>query len=250
MHKYILIAIFSLGFFSCERKPKVIEPDNSNKAISDKVSTLNQELTTDANSESMHTVTVNDILQADRYTYLNVNEGSRKYWIATSKMEAKKGNTFYYSGGLLKINFESQEFKRTFDTIYLVSRIISTEQHAGSMTHGNNEIESKIDPSKLPPIKNSIKISNIFTNKNLYNGKSITISGKCTKVNNGIMGRNWVHINDGSKLKGKEITLTVTTSEIVNTGENVAFNGKISLNKDFGAGYKYEIIMEEATIVK
>ena len=64
-----------------------------------------------------------------------------------------------------------------------------------------------------------------------------------------IMNRNWIHIRDSS-LKDETMDLTVTTTENVPMGAVVAFEGVIALNKDFGAGYKYEIIMENAQLLQ
>ena len=66
------------------------------------------------------------------------------------------------------------------------------------------------------------------------------------KVNNGIMGRNWVHVEDGSKSGGNPLNLTVTTSLQIPVGSQVTLKGTIALDKDFGAGYRYPIIMENA----
>ena len=59
------------------------------------------------------------------------------------------------------------------------------------------------------------------------------------------MGRNWIHIEDGS---GKNQELTITTQDVLQLGEVGVFEGTISLDKDFGAGYRYEIIMENAKL--
>ena len=63
------------------------------------------------------------------------------------------------------------------------------------------------------------------------------------------MSRNWAHIQDGTDNNGN-FDLTVTTQETVNIDELVTFEGTIALDKDFGAGYFYPIIMEEAVIIK
>ena len=70
-------------------------------------------------------------------------------------------------------------------------------------------------------------------------------TGKCVKVNPMIMGRNWIHLQDGS---GDNLDLTITTTENIPVGHVITLEGTIALNKDFGAGYKYDIIMEEAVL--
>jgi hypothetical protein len=61
------------------------------------------------------------------------------------------------------------------------------------------------------------------------------------------MDRNWVHLQDGTSDSGS-FDLTVTTEEEVNVGDVLTFEGKIKLDKDFGAGYSYEVIMEQAKL--
>jgi hypothetical protein len=77
----------------------------------------------------------------------------------------------------------------------------------------------------------------------------VKVRGKVIKLNNMIMNRNWVHLQDAS-VEGQEVDLTLTTTDNVMLGAVVAFEGKITLNKDFGAGYKYDIIMEEARLLQ
>ncbi|MBK9734496.1 MAG: hypothetical protein IPO92_05810 [Saprospiraceae bacterium] len=237
---------------SCESKPKVIVADAPNESALEATSSGSTPAlpasgqTADA---GVHKVVANEILQSERYTYLNVNEGNHKFWIATAKKEASKGKTYLYKGGLLKTNFESQDFKRTFDTIYLVGNIIDAAEHPG----GNMDVP--LGQDMAAPIKKTsgggapkdvVKLSELMSKKSKYDGQTITVAGNCVKVNNGIMGRNWIHIQDGTKEKGKVLELTVTSNANIEVGSEVVLKGKIVLNKDFGAGYRYDIIMEEA----
>jgi hypothetical protein len=74
------------------------------------------------------------------------------------------------------------------------------------------------------------------------------VKGQVVKLNNMIMNRNWIHLRDGST--GEDVDLTLTTTDNVQLGAIAAFEGIIALNKDFGAGYMYEIIMEEAKLLQ
>jgi len=250
----IVISIFSLSLLACDSKPKIIvaeETPTSGTAMPEGQPTgVAPGMGSNVPAADVHQVVANEVLQTERYTYLNVTEAGKSFWIATSKAEAKKGQTYLYRGGLMKTNFESIEFKRTFDTIYLVSNIISATEHPGGNVAGApvGEAASKSTSSSgaMPVVKDAIKLSELIANKAKYEGKVITVSGECVKVNNGIMGKNWVHIQDGSKQKGKVLDLTITTNLNIPVGSKVALNGKITLNKDFGAGYRYDIIMEDA----
>ena len=84
------------------------------------------------------------------------------------------------------------------------------------------------------------------TQKNMM-GKTIQISGQCVKLNPNIMGRNWVHLQDGSK---DDYDLVITCDVQIPVGHTVTLTGKVVLNKDFGSGYKYDILLEEGQLVQ
>jgi hypothetical protein len=94
-----------------------------------------------------------------------------------------------------------------------------------------------------------IKISDLLANKQSYSGKTIKIKGKVTKFNPAIMGKNWVHIQDGSEFEGA-YDITITTDAVTSVGEIVTFEGKIVLDKDFGYGYFYHVLMEDGKTVE
>jgi hypothetical protein len=96
----------------------------------------------------------------------------------------------------------------------------------------------------VEPCDGCITISKLFENKKSYSGKVVKIKGKVTKYNPGIMGKNWVHIQDGTEFEGG-FDLTVTTDNAATMGENITFEGKIVLDKDFGYGYFYSVLMED-----
>ena len=95
---------------------------------------------------------------------------------------------------------------------------------------------------------NGISIAELFKNKEKYNNTVVTIKGEVTKYNPAIMGVNWFHMQDGTDFNG-EFDLTVTTAAELKIGDVVTIQGKVALNKDFGAGYVYNIIVENATLV-
>lgn len=255
MIRNIYVALIAMMMLSCDSKPKVIaadevpQADTPSAALSaDQSGTTSQQQ--GATAGGVHQVVAQEILQAERYTYLRVSEGNRTFWIATAKTEAQKGGTYLYKDGLMKTNFESVEFKRTFDTIYLISHIIDASQHpGGNLTTGSGSPATQAPGSvTAPPTATGkvIKISELFKNKSQYNGQEVTVSGKVIKVNNGIMGRNWIHLDDGSKMDGKKLDLTLTTSMAIPLGSGVTLRGTVAVDKDFGAGYRYDVIVENA----
>ncbi len=194
---------------------------------------------------------VEDVLQANSYTYLNVREGEKMNWLAVTKREIEKGTTVYYKPELEMKDFKSKDLDRTFAKIYFVSNISTspipaTVSKAMPAMGGAKKENLKADVSVEQP-QGGVSISKISTNRAAYEGKTILVRGQVTKYNPNIMKRNWVHIQDGTK-DGSTYDLTITTNDAVKKGDVVTFKGKIVLNKDFGAGYKYDIIMEEARL--
>ncbi len=196
-----------------------------------------------------HKVTVRDVLQAESYTYLNVSENGRDFWIAITKEDVRKGETLYYVGGLEMRNFESKDLGKTFDVVYFVDSIsrepVATPGMAMSSPHGKPKT-AQDQQITVTPAQGGITIAELYANRKKYDGKTVHIRGKVVKVNEAIMGRNWVHIQDGTNDNGN-YDLTVTTNDNVRVGDVVTFEGKIALDKDFTAGYVYDVIMEEAT---
>jgi hypothetical protein len=237
---------------SCGNQPKIVEASNKQSTESSGKSSgifsTNDNDTKEiaATSGDIHEVTVLDVLPTEKYIYLEVEEKNEKFWIATKKQEVKKGERYFFKGGLLKTNFESKEYNRTFDKVYLVSNLVP-------MDHGHGAPASDVENSVVESIKSidpkegSIKISEIIDNPDKYKGKTVQVTGQCVKVNPNIMGRNWIHLKDGSK-DGYDFVLT--SGSMVPEGQIVTLSGIVSLDKDFGAGYRYEIIVEEANIVK
>ncbi len=73
------------------------------------------------------------------------------------------------------------------------------------------------------------------------------LTGTCTKINEGILGRNWLHLKDGT---ADSQDLVMTSSDGVDPGSEVTVRAIVSLNRDFGAGYSYDVLLEEGKIIR
>ena len=198
--------------------------------------------------QDMHTVVALEVLPTAKYVYVRVKEGEEEFWVATLKQEMTVGRSYFYRGGLLKTDFESKEYNRTFDKLYLVSKIVPAEHgNTGDAGAGRSFTPDQGAAAKPAVTAGSVRIADLMADPDKYAGKNIQVSGTCVKLNPNIMGRNWIHLNDGSK--GAQ-DLVVTTGEVVPEGHAVTMVGTVVLNKDFGAGYTYDILVEGATVVK
>lgn len=194
-----------------------------------------------------HGVMITEVIQTTNYTYLQVEENNNKFWIAVVSIETKPGDSVYYTRAAEMKNFESKELKRTFPSIFFVDDPSSKLQTAAPeqlLTPKKVEIVRWSEVSVETP-KGGITLSELFKNKASYADKTVIIRGKIVRYNHEVMHKNWVHIQDGTDYSDK-FDLTVTTLDSLTVGKTVTFKGIIRLNKDFGSGYAYDIIMEEA----
>lgn len=243
---YIALSILLSFVYGCDSGPKVIESASeatSENPVLDQIAS-----TSDASVE--RNVVVSEVLHTEKYSYLNVKEDEQTYWIAIPKSEVEVGDKLIYRGGLMKKNFFSREYDRTFETLYLVSDIrkasadgSAIDQAAAQVSGGKSEVEA---PKDIKPAKGAIRISDLIGHLSKYDGKVVRITGKCMKVNPMIMNRNWIHIQDGT---ANNHDLTFTTAENIPQGQIVTLEGTVALNKDFGAGYRYDVIIENAVVV-
>jgi len=93
-------------------------------------------------------------------------------------------------------------------------------------------------------------VAEVWTQRAQLAEKPVTVRGKVVKFNGGIMGKNWVHLRDGTGTAGKDNDVTVTTSDVVAVGDVVVAKGTVRVDKDFGAGYAYPVIIEDAKLAK
>jgi hypothetical protein len=114
--------------------------------------------------------------------------------------------------------------------------------------HQTQAVTLKAD-IKIEPCADCITIGRLIADKKSFSGKKIRVKGVVTKVNEAIMDKNWIHIQDGTEAEGV-YDLTVTTSLKISVGDTVTFEGNIVLDKDFGYGYFYNVLMEDGNLLK
>ncbi len=202
----------------------------------------------------MHKAVVEEVMQTSVYTYLLMNENGSKAWIAIPKKEVNPGETYYYKEGVEMPNFKSKELDRTFDKVSLVEGISAgpTQTKSPGTMQQQQQPAGKQTPARgvvaeITHAEDEVSLARIFADPGAYANKTVKVRGTVVKVNEHIMGKNWIHIQDGTEHDG-QFDLTITTLETVKPGNVVTVEGNIILNKDFGYGYNYDIIMEDAKV--
>jgi hypothetical protein len=204
---------------------------------------------------SNHKVVVQEVIQTTNYTYLHVKENDSLKWLAVPKMQAQTGETYYYSEGMPMEQFESKELHRTFDVVLFLGGV--SAEPIGTPHPKNNQATAEPYKRKAAPeAKKDLKIDipsdcvtigDLFSKKESYAGKTVKIKGQVTKYSPEIMDKNWIHLQDGTENNGK-FDLVITSKNTVKAGDIVVLEGKISINKDFGYGYVFEVMMEDALV--
>jgi len=214
-----------------------------------------------------------DRLDAPPYTYLLVKTTQGETWAAVPRTNISSGANVRVYNPMLMTKFESKALKRTFDEIYFGTLTPDGQDQvaAGAQGPATGTMPSGMPPGGDPhaginvpaaaPVKvgkvakatgpDAYTIAEAFAKKDELAGTTVTIRGVVVKYNAQVMGKNWIHIQDGSGDAAKaDNDVTVTTMDETAKGQTITVRGTVKTSKDFGAGYKYAVIIEDAKIVK
>ncbi len=214
-----------------------------------------------------------EVLNASPYVYLRIKTAKGDVWAAVPEMKIEKGATVTVSNPMLMSKFESKSLKRTFDEVYFgviapaggapaaagapapgAPGAAGAAGAAGANPHATaGQTSAAVTAGSVPKASgaDARTVSETWAQKASLAGKSVTIRGIVVKVNIGVMGKNWIHLQDGTgdaKLGTNDIT--ATSASAASNGETITVTGTVRTNKDFGAGYVYAVIVEDAKIAK
>jgi hypothetical protein len=196
------------------------------------------------------------------YTYVSVDTGARVFWAAAPQFAVEVGETVTVPAGSLMRDHHSNTLDRTFDEIYFVNAIgveggesvgvpagygeaAAMESHSRS---GGGAQSTSVDLSGIAKADGGKTIGEIFDERSALSGQEVQVRAKVVKFTPRIMGTNWIHLQDGTSGSGGENDLTVTTANTADVGSTVLVRGKVILDKDFGFGYRYDVMIENAEV--
>lgn len=208
------------------------------------------------NDSTIHKGIAQEIIDTEDFIYIRIIENDLEKWVATSPTNVEIGKTYYFKTRMAMSYFESKKLNRTFENIYFVDKLSDNPDFDNvSMTTPSSDLNphEKISTPKIQedtiniePIKDGITIAELYKNRKKYANKKVKVRGQVVKVNYDIMNRNWVHLKDGTSNEGKS-DLTVTTLREVKVGDIVTLEGIVALDKEYGAGYIYPLVVEGVT---
>jgi len=197
------------------------------------------------------------------YSYVLVDTGDKKLWAAAPQFDVKVGDSVTVADGMPMPNYHSKSLNRDFDVVYFSGGVTVNGAKPGAAgaaaklppNHpplGGPALKSKpaekVDLTGIKRASGGQTVEEIYAKKSKLAGKPVKIRGKVVKYNAMIMGKNWLHLQDGTGSPGQN-DLMVTTASEVKVGDTVLVTGNLSLDKDFGSGYRYDAMVDNATVV-
>jgi len=234
--------------------------------------------------------TILETMDAGGYTYLRVKSEAGEQWVAIPETKVAVGEEVSYYEGMVMKDFSSKTLNKNFDTIIFSSGLAQsgndaaagaakqasagTDSFAAAVQAEKQEVQGQaMNPHKGMEMEvsggsagaittqqdiktekasgeNAYTIGEIYAAPEKLNGKTVRVHGKVVKVSRMIMGKNWIHLQDGTGDAMKNSHDLVFTSEAdIEEGKNATLEGTLAANKDFGHGYTYVAIVEQATVV-
>ena len=197
-------------------------------------------------------------IAATPYVYLRVKTSKGDVWAAVPETKIENGTNVTVYNAMLMTKFESKTLKRTFDEVYFGT--LTAADAAAGATAGTAQSQGAGTPPVVQANVGKVEkatgadartVAEVWAQKAALVGKTVTIRGTVVKYNDGVMGKNWIHLQDGSgdaKLGTNDIT--VTSLDGAAKGQTITITGTVRTDKDFGAGYMYALIVEDAKVVK
>lgn len=229
-----------------------------------------------------------ETMNAAGYTYANLSTANGPLWVALPQTALNVGDEISCKPGMEMKDFYSNSFNRTFASIIFSEGVIGGEPsnpHASAVvpaaTEQEDSFEAAVESEKQAPAatqiqpqltsagsmgaiapfieitvekaegENAFTVGDLFDKADELNGQTIRVRGKVVKYNANIMGKNWLHIQDGTGDPMKNThDLVITTTQEIGSPSVLTLEGKLVADKDFGAGYKYDVIIENGSIIK
>lgn len=265
----ILIALLATGLTAC-KESKPVDQANA-PAPETTIGQTEQAQATPGMTQQM-TGTVVETMDTAGYTYVKVQSNDKVIWAAAPEFKVAVGDSVIIPEGMAMPNYHSNTLNRDFDVLYFVSSILVPGGDMALSAHGEDDGHDhgamgamgsmadgaaghqkpaaaavEVDFSGLTKAENGYTVAEIFTQQAELATQEVTIRAKVVKFSPNIMKTNWIHLQDGSGAAGTN-DLTITTSGQAALGDTVLVKGIVDLNQDFGYGYKYDVIIQDAQV--
>ena len=177
------------------------------------------------------------------YTYKKLDQDGKTVWIAVRRANVAVGDKVEYIQQMRMPNFTSKTLNKTFDEIVFAKlrgehAMVSPMQPVPEIAVGDEPIEKA---------EGGYTIAEVFANRDALKGKRIKVRGRVVKVSQAIMYKNWIHLKDGTGEKGSDKIVFRSEDQVARVGSVVTAEGRLETDVDFGYGYHYDLLVEDAS---
>ena len=208
---------------------------------------------------STATGVVAETMNAGNYTYVRVNTDDGEIWAAATRFNVAVGDTVVVPLQMPMQDFYSESLDRTFPVVYFTSQILlQGEESSAAMPAGHPPVTGAETSSQgtanltapIEPAAGGVTVARVWAETAGLAGTEVTVRGSVVKFNGGILGTNWIHLQDGTgSVEDGTHDITVTTDATASVGDVITVKGTLVTDKDFGAGYTYAVMIENAKLV-
>jgi hypothetical protein len=192
-----------------------------------------------------------EVIDVDAYTYVRLGTADGEKWVAVSRATLKKGEKITVENASLMPNFESKTLNRKFERIWFgqLGGTAGRQAKAESNPHGAAQPSAGVEKVAKATGADAKTVAEVVSGKGALKDKTVSVRGKVVKVTSGVMGKNWLHVQDGTgKAADNTHDLIVTTKEPASKGEIVTARGTVRTDVKMGAGYAFEVLVEDASL--
>jgi predicted heme/steroid binding protein len=191
------------------------------------------------------------------YDYLKVDENGTQRWVAIAKAPVNVGDVIGYDTRTVMKNFKSKSLDRVFDEIifaneiYLPTKATVPSSMKAMLADKIEAVETEVEVKDFEE-KPFYTVEEVHKYRKLLHGKEVFVKARVYKVSRQIMKRDWVHLGDGTGSEQKltdDLVFTASRAD-VKAGDEVTAKAKIVVDKDFGYGYFYKVMGENAVFKK
>ncbi|MDT8337676.1 MAG: hypothetical protein RQ763_00610 [Sulfurimonas sp.] len=275
----VAISVAALLMYGCSDKPKEQEQSSatqkSQSATTPSSGTIYganaQQTEATAPSEgdvqlnTKHVANVLETMNGGGYTYAKVDEDGNIYWIAGPQVNIAVGTRISFLEQMVMSDFTSKALNKQFDQLVFVSAIVPADGSASTApeqtltlddAHANCDHSKEATPTQIqqdaPTVVSVAKnadgytIEELYAKKDTLKDKNIKLNAKVVKVSKNIMGKDWIHLQDGSGAAGTNDIIATAVNSTIQVGDTVTTEGIIKTDIDLGYGYNFSVLIEEA----
>lgn len=268
--RLLIFLVPALVLIACGNNPQSQGPAEEKTAGAEDVTQMTAAPSGNDTAVPVISGKVAETIDAGIYTYVLLDDGTGKQiWAAIPATNLEVGEEVSLRGGdMVMENFYSKTLNRTFEKLIFTTGVLHKDGMAG--TGAGNIADGTPDPVEtsvsggsavnvVPPVDglnvekasglNGYRVGELFEQAVALEKKTVAVKGLVVKISRNIMGKNWIHLQDGTGVPEKNThDLVVTTADDAKEGDIVVVEGKVSVSKDFGFGYEYDVILEDAGV--